>query len=612
VIFLYDPNMSNWHSRCGLSLVLALLAAGGASAQTPAALPRADVATTSGNLFLSSAALDGLGNVTLVWEQSVRHRQFLRRFSAADDPLEPDGLLAKCCTDPRAAANERGDTVVIWNQHPSFEDQVVVRRLSPGLPALTVMAHRGQSFRRWAGDVDIDRDGRFVAVWMEQDQGVNRVVGQRFNADGSRRGPLFTVSPSSQSGLSLSRVAMNHRTGDFVVVWVASSSGGGPVVLRILGQRFAFNGGLQGGRFQVNATDVGDLPYPDVGCADDGSFVVAWSRVHYAHPEADVLVQRYDAAGERAGGETRVAGGFPARLAVAPAGHFAVVWGSTATANAGLSLFRRDGVPTGARDGLALPGTAFSPEVAFGWNGTFVLGWEGFSGIDYQRFAAAPGAEACLFAGGHFRCDADRTGGAPEIDHVFAVRTGTPLLGDVDGDGRDDYCLFRGTRFDCDSGHDFGAAEFTDVFGQPGDTPLLGDVDGDGRDDACVFRAGRFLCDTGHDGNAAELDVAFGQPGDTPLLGDVNGDGRDDPCVVHGGELHCDTAGNGGAAETVIAFSLAGTPLLGDFDGDGRDDPCAFAGGVFFCDTAHDGGGAEATLAVSGSGVPLIGNVDGV
>jgi hypothetical protein len=46
---------------------------------------------------------------------------------------------------------------------------------------------------------------------------------------------------------------------------------------------------------------------------------------------------------------------------------------------------------------------------------------------------------------------------------------GTPLLGDVDGDGRDDYRLFRGTRFDCDSGHDYGAAEFTAVFGQPGD-----------------------------------------------------------------------------------------------------------------------------------------------
>jgi hypothetical protein len=550
-----------------------------------------------------------VGNVTLIWEQLVVHKQFLRRFSGADVPLGPDVLLAKCCTDPRAAANERGDTVMIWNQHPGFEDQIVVRRLNPALPPLTVMAHRGHSSFRTAGDVDIDRDRRFVAVWMEQDQGVNRVVGQRFNADGSRRGPLFTVSPSSQSSLSLPRVAMNHRTGDFVVVWVASSSGGGPVVLRILGQRFAFNGGPQGARFRINTTEAGDLPYSEVGRADDGSFVVAWSRVHYAHPEADVLVQRYDAAGERAGRETRVAGGFPARLAVAPAGHFAVAWGATDTANAGLSLFRRDGVPTGARDGLALPPFADWPALAFGFNGTFVLGW---NGATYQRFAASPGTEACLFRGGHFRCDTARTGGTPEIDHVFAVRTGTPLLGDVDGDGRDDYCLFRGTRFDCDSGHDFGAAEFTDVFGQPGDTPLLGDVDGDGRDDACVFRAGRFLCDTAHDGNAAELDVAFGQPGDTALLGDVNGDGRADPCVVHGGELQCDTAGNGGAAGTVIAFSLAGTPLLGDFDGDGRDDPCAFAAGIFACDTAHDGGAAEATLAVSGSGVPLIGNVDGI
>jgi hypothetical protein len=46
--------------RSLFALVLAAaLAASGAAAQTPAAPPRIGVATTNGNLLLSSAALDG-------------------------------------------------------------------------------------------------------------------------------------------------------------------------------------------------------------------------------------------------------------------------------------------------------------------------------------------------------------------------------------------------------------------------------------------------------------------------------------------------------------------------------------------------------------------------
>jgi hypothetical protein len=44
-------------------------------------------------------------------------------------------------------------------------------------------------------------------------------------------------------------------------------------------------------------------------------------------------------------------------------------------------------------------------------------------------------------------------------------------------------------------------------FGLPGDTFLLGDPDGDGRDDPCLFRDGRFLCDTAHDGGTAEIEL---------------------------------------------------------------------------------------------------------
>jgi hypothetical protein len=596
-------------------LILAALLATGASAQTPAAQPRTVTPTIPEPHFIESAALDGLGNVTLLFEHDRTGRPFLRRYSAADLPLGPALQLTRCCTDPRAAANERGDTVVTWTQTVGFGGQVVVRRLSPGLPPLTVQAKLPRGFSHFMPDVDVDREGRFVAVWMEADGNSTRLNGQRFNADGSRLGAVFSVA---SPGISLEpRVAMNRLTGDFVIIWQALDPADFRVP-KIYGQRFAFASGQpQGRRFEVNLTDLGELPDADVGRADDGSFVVIWTRNPFGRPQGDatvgdLFVRRFGADGAPRGDETLVAAdilmiGHHSRLAVAPEGHFVVAWNFGTAHGINLRLFRRDGFPAAA-EALSLPGVA--PELAFGSNGTFVLAW-GLGTVAYRRFAAAPGQEVCLFGGGHFRCDTDRTGGAPEIDHLFSIRGGTPLLGDVDGDRRDDYCLVRGTRFDCDTGHDYGAAEFTVVFGQPGDTPLLGDLDVDGREDACVFRAGHFLCDTGRNGGTAELDIAFGQPGDLALIGDVTRDGVDEPCVVRGGQLLCDTARNGGASELAIPFNLAGTPFLGDLDRDGRDDACVFGGGQLSCDTDRDGD-ADATLALAGSGVPLMGNVDGL
>ena len=56
-----------------------------------------------------------------------------------------------------------------------------------------------------------------------------------------------------------------------------------------------------------------------------------------------------------------------------------------------------------------------------------------------------------------------------------------------------------------------------------GDLPVLGDYDGDGRDDPCVFRAGEILCNTAHDGGAAEARLFFGRNGDRPLFGNLDG-----------------------------------------------------------------------------------------
>lgn len=625
--------MSNSHRPSAPYLLLALLAAGGATAQTPAALPQLDVATTGGTQHLVSSALDGLGRVTLLWSQfAIRNGSLVdlargRRFSHADAPQGPDIAFEKGNAQAvETVANERGDSIVIWNRIlQNGNSQGVLRRESPVLPALSLRLNHVL----W--DVAVDHAGNFVVIWGDG----ARLLGQRYNFNGSRRGPQFEITDfksGAKSGLpGASMVAMNQRTGEFVVVWVQGDADGGN--RRIFAHRFGFATGRQGGEFQVTPRvfDAGHRVIVDVGRAEDGSFVVAWSaNLQFQEFTTDIWAQRFAGDGTKQGGEIVVAEDTPItdgymRLAVGPKGQFVVAWDDGAPPLI-VRAYRPDGTPAGpAREmrqtaNIPFPG---APEPAFGFDGTFVLAWNDFIGvnepdddnweINFQRFAAAPGVELCAFRNGRFRCDTNG-GGPTEVDHVFAIRGGTPLLGDVDGDERDDYCLFRGTRFDCDSGHDYGAAEFTAIFGQPGDTPLLGDLDGDGRDDACVFRAGHFLCDTGHDGGGAELDIAFGQPGDRALLGDVDGDRIDEPCLAVADGLQCDTARNGGEAETFIPFVHAPglVPLLADIDGDGRDDPCSGGNGAFLCDAAHDGGAYTLGLQIDNPGRPLIGNVDGI
>lgn len=127
-----------------------------------------------------------------------------------------------------------------------------------------------------------------------------------------------------------------------------------------------------------------------------------------------------------------------------------------------------------------------------------------------------------------------------------------------------------GRQWLCDTEHRGRRWERLAPFGRGGrgETPLLGDVDGEGRADLCVIRNGRFLCDTDHDGGEPEVSISFDPGRGTPLLGDFDGDGRADPCAHDGRRFSCDTAHDGGAAEAVLRFGHKGDrPLLGNLDG---------------------------------------------
>ncbi|MGZ4591036.1 MAG: SpoIID/LytB domain-containing protein [Actinomycetes bacterium] len=153
----------------------------------------------------------------------------------------------------------------------------------------------------------------------------------------------------------------------------------------------------------------------------------------------------------------------------------------------------------------------------------------------------------------------------------------TPIVGDWDGDGRDEPGWFRRGQV---------ALLMTDAngtwvkryrFGRSGDLPVVGDWDGNGVDSVGVFRAGTWFLRNDQSGGAADRSFAYGAAGDRPVAGRWTTGSPSDANpkvpgigVVRAGVWMLRTTPTAGAPEKTFRFGRAkDVPLVGDWDGDG-------------------------------------------
>jgi len=158
---------------------------------------------------------------------------------------------------------------------------------------------------------------------------------------------------------------------------------------------FAAPGDPLGGEFLVNTSTIANQEHPAAAMNTDGSFIVVWESLDADTGNYGIYTQRYNASGERLGGETRINTtqlndqSIP-KIAMNAAGNYVVVWENSdqnGDWNIYARRFKADGAPVG--NDLQINSTVISalvsgtvPGVGIDAAGDFIIGWENYDNVN--------------------------------------------------------------------------------------------------------------------------------------------------------------------------------------------------------------------------------------
>jgi hypothetical protein len=294
--------------------------------------------------------------------------------------------------EPALASDADGDFVVVWEGRDASGGGVFGRRYdasgSPQGGEFRVNTY--STFFQGRAAVASDAEGNFVVVWMSQDGSLYGVFGQRYDASGNRLGGEFRANSTTFLHQEYPAVASDAE-GSFVVVWQGAGSEG---PWGIFGRRYDASGNPLGGELQVSSRPGVRQYSPAVASDAQAGFVVAWARYEGAMADFDIVARRYDASGASLGSEFRVNNSTPYDQG-APAvtidgdGDFVVVWQSQPSYYGRHEVVGQRFDAAGNRVGGELEVSANAdfnvlPRVARGTDDELVVVWSSTDAIDTE------------------------------------------------------------------------------------------------------------------------------------------------------------------------------------------------------------------------------------
>ena len=189
--------------------------------------------------------------------------------------------------------------------------------------------------------------------------------------------------------------------------------------------------------------------------------------------------------------------------------------------------------------------------------------------------------------------------GSPAYFYILQSRTNTvraeafgttgdvPVVGDWDGDNKADVAVYRGGASAGAQSYFYyrptvaAGVDFRQIpWGSADDKPVVGDFDGDGKQDAAVFRPSSGIWYVSRSSDNQLQALQFGISTDKLVAADYDGDNKTDFAVYRGGTWYLQRSQLG---FTSIQFGAeTDVPTPADYDGDGKTDTAVFRNGAWY------------------------------
>ena len=361
-------------------------------------------------------AVAGDGSYVVTWVSQGQDGSgtgvYARRFNANGTAINAGDVLVNQTTlndqrEPAVATDINGNFVVMWDSWNGTDYDVYARRFNA---AGTALGNEFQVNTTTLGDqrqggIAMAPDGRFVIGWASeagQDGSGAGAYLRLYNAAGTALTGEIRANATTAGNQYFDSIAMD-ASGNVVMVGSGDNIDGNGT--GIYGQRFDSSGNRLGNQFIVNTATTGDQSYGSVAMATNGQFVVTFTN--YNAIGADIYMQRYNADGTTAGGNTLVNNTTAGNQEYSSAamdmnGNFTVTW--TSPDAAGQGIFKKDYNANGTVNAAAATDIAVNVTTAgaqvpssIGMNpwGEYVIAWDGngtvagnvdADGVFFQRY----------------------------------------------------------------------------------------------------------------------------------------------------------------------------------------------------------------------------------
>jgi hypothetical protein len=255
-------------------------------------------AYTPGAQRFPSVAYDAAGNFVVVWgsaHDGDAGGVFGRRFGASGNPIGAEFTVNSYTTgfqgDPRVVGTAGGGFVVVFVGEGG-SDYLHARRFDAGGSPI------GAEFSVTTSGAGIEPavaalpQGGFVVVWTSylQDGSSFGVFGRAFDAQGLPLTPEIPVNSFTTDAQAFPAVAVDGQ-GGVVVIWESTLQDGSSQ--GVFGQRFTAEGARRGAEFRLNAYTTGSQAGVTVAADSAGNFTGAWGSDGQDNSSFAVIAERF-------------------------------------------------------------------------------------------------------------------------------------------------------------------------------------------------------------------------------------------------------------------------------------------------------------------------------